>query len=49
MFEWEPRYNLNPVAVTDITTVRNAKVPAAAAAKEKEAAPAKEKEAPKAK
>jgi len=49
VFEWEPRYNLNPVAVTDITTVRNAKVPAAAAAKEKEAVPAKEKEAPEAK
>ena len=49
VFEWEPRYNLNPVAVTDIQTLRDAKALAAPAAKAKEAAPAKENEKPQAK
>ncbi len=46
--EWEPRYNLSPIAFSDVAIVRNAKAPdaakaapAPAPAKEKQAAPPK--------
>jgi pimeloyl-ACP methyl ester carboxylesterase len=54
--EWEPRYNLTPITVSDIVTVRPAKTPEKAAARKgqakeepKNAAPAKDDAKPKAK
>ncbi|MGE3821329.1 MAG: hypothetical protein AB7I30_18105, partial [Isosphaeraceae bacterium] len=46
--EWEPRYNLNPVAFTDVKVVRH-KDPEKEQAKEPEKEQAKEKEMEKAK
>jgi hypothetical protein len=45
--EWEPRYNLSPIAFSDVAIVRNAKAPdAPKGAPAPAPAPAKEKQQP---